>query len=203
MAHIKTIDDLRKIYDLPKGRPVDKILHKLEQHSRQFISLSPFFVISSVGKDGHMDASPRGENPGFVRVLDDTTLAISDRPGNNRLDTLSNLIDVPCVGLVFLIPGVNEVLRINGIAEIRSDKKLVDLFNMKGRVPATVLIVKIEELYLHCAKAIMRSHLWDEDAKIERGVLPTMGKMINDQLSVDDPAETQKEMDERYKKILY
>lgn len=203
MALIKTIEDLRKIYDLPKGRPVEKVLHKLEEHSRQFISLSPFFVISSVGKDGHMDASPRGENPGFVRVLDDTTLAIPDRPGNNRLDTLSNLIEVPCVGLVFFIPGVNEVLRINGIAEIRSDKKLVDLFNMKGRLPATVLIVKIEELYLHCAKAIMRSHLWDEDAKIDRKTLPTLGQMINDQVNANDPIESQEDMTERYKKLLY
>ena len=160
-------------------------------------------IIGTTRPDGVGDVSPRGEEPGFVKVLDDTTLAIPDRPGNNRLDTLSNILERPAVGLIFLIPGVNETLRINGEAEIRDDDELREMFEVNGRLPATVLVVKVNEIYLHCAKALMRSRLWDEDAKIERSEFPTMGEMIRDQIDADTEAETQDAMVARYERMLY
>lgn len=203
MAQINTADQLRKIYKNPKGRPLEKVIKRFEKHSRNFVAHAPFLIIGSVRKDGLSDVSPRGEEPGFVKIIDDTTLAIPDRPGNNRLDTLTNILERPAVGLIFLIPGVNETLRLNGIAEIRDDDDLRELFIVRERLPATVLLVKVNEIYLHCAKAIMRSKLWDEDAKIERSQLPTMGQMISDQTNADTPNESQADMMERYKELLY
>jgi PPOX class probable FMN-dependent enzyme len=203
MTQIKTTDQLRQIYKLPKGRPIEKVINRFEKHSRNFVAHSPFLIIGSVRKDGLSDVSPRGEEPGFVKIIDDTTLAIPDRPGNNRLDTLSNILERPYVGLIFLVPGVNETLRINGMAELRDDDDLRELFVVRERLPATVLLVKVNEIYLHCAKAIMRSKLWDEDTKIERSQLPTMGQMISDQTNASAPNESQVDMIERYKKLLY
>jgi PPOX class probable FMN-dependent enzyme len=203
MTQIKTTDQLRQIYKLPKGRPIEKVINRFEKHSRNFVAHSPFLIIGSVRKNGLSDVSPRGEEPGFVKIIDDTTLAIPDRPGNNRLDTLSNILERPYVGLIFLVPGVNETLRINGMAELRDDDDLRELFVVRERLPATVLLVKVNEIYLHCAKAIMRSKLWDEDTKIERSQLPTMGQMISDQTNASAPNESQVNMIERYKKLLY
>jgi len=205
MAHIKTPDQLRQIYKPAKGRPVEKVIHKFEQHSRKFIATSPFLILGSTRRDGTCDVTPRGDAPGFVQVLDDTTLAIPDRPGNNRLDTLSNILENPAVGLIFMIPGVNETLRINGMAEIRDDEELRQMFIINNRLPATVMVISINEIYLHCAKAIMRSKLWDDATKIERSHLPTMGQMINDQISADTkgPVESQEDMTARYEKQLY
>lgn len=203
MAHIKTADQLRQVYKLPKGRSIEKVIKEFETHTRNFIAHSPFLIIGTTRSDGMGDVSPRGEEPGFVKVLDDITLAIPDRPGNNRLDTLSNILERPAVGLIFLIPGVNETLRINGEAEIRDDDDLREIFDVNGRLPATVLVVKVNEIYLHCAKALMRSRLWDEDAKIERSEFPTMGEMIRDQINADTEAETQDAMVARYERMLY
>ncbi len=207
MAHIRTVDQLRQIYKPAEGRPIAKVIHRFEQHSRRFIALSPFLILSSTRKDGLGDVTPRGDAPGFVKILDDTTIAIPDRPGNNRLDTLSNILERPAIGLIFLIPGVNEALRINGVAEIRDDEKLRQMFIVNDRLPATVLVVRVNEIYLHCAKAIMRSKLWDEASAIERSQLPTMGKMINDQINSDAPSdapeETQEAMTARYENQLY
>ena len=203
MAHITTADQLRQHYKLPKGRSIEKVIKEFERHSRNFIAHSPFLVIGTTRADGVGDVSPRGEEPGFVKVLDDTTLAIPDRPGNNRLDTLSNILEHPAVGLIFFIPGINETLRINGEAEIRDDDELRELFAVNGRLPATVLVVKVNEIYLHCAKALMRSKLWDEDAKIDRADFPTMGEMIRDQSKADTEPETHDAMVKRYEGMLY
>lgn len=203
MAQIKTADQLRQIYKPATGRTLTKVINQFEKHSRQFISLSPFLILSSTRKDGFGDVTPRGDGPGFVKVLDDTTLATPDRPGNNRLDTITNILERPAVGLIFLIPGVCETLRINGTAEIRDDEELRQLFIVSERLPATVIVVNVNEIYLHCAKALMRSRLWDEAAKIDRKLLPSMGQMINDQINVDEPAESQEDMTERYAKNLY
>lgn len=203
MTQIKTADQLRQIYKLPKGRPLEKVINRFEKHSRNFVAHSPFLIVGSVRKGGLSDVSPRGEEPGFVKIIDDTTLAIPDRPGNNRLDTLSNLLERPYVGLIFLIPGINETLRINGTAEIRDDDDLRELFIVRERMPPTVLLVKVHEIYLHCAKALMRSKLWDDGTKIERSQLPTMGQMINDQTNAGTPPESQVDMIERYKNLLY
>lgn len=203
MAHIQTIDQLRTHYAEPKGRPLTKQLDRLEPHSKHFISLSPFLILSSSSPSGLQDASPRGEGPGFVQVIDDSTVAIPDRPGNNRLDTLLNILQNPQIGLLFLIPGVDETLRINGQAEIRDDSYLVDLFEVQNKKPKSVLLVHVEEVYLHCAKALMRSKLWNIDAQIERTQLPTIGHMINDQSKSHEPEETDEVMKARYKEVLF
>ncbi|NQW02333.1 MAG: pyridoxamine 5'-phosphate oxidase family protein [Rhodospirillales bacterium] len=203
MARIESLEQLRSLYAHPKGRPLTKQIDHLEKHCRQFISLSPFLVLSTSAGGQMHDASPRGEDPGFVKVLDDYRIAIPDRPGNNRLDTYSNILDTPNVGLIFLIPGVNETLRINGEAEIRDDQALIELFDGHSRPPKTVLVVHVKEAYLHCAKALMRSKLWEEDFKIPRDQLPTAGEMINDQSNTTAPLETQEEMETRYRDQLY
>lgn len=194
MARIESVEQLRGLYKDPTARALAKVMDRLETHSRRFIELSPFLVIASVGEDGLADASPRGEGPGFVRILDDTTIAIPDRPGNNRVDTLSNIVGDPGVGVIFFILGVDEVLRINGQAEVRDDAELLASFAIDGKRPVTAIMVTAEQVFLHCAKAIMRAGLWDEARKVERSVLPTMGRMLNDQVGSAEPAESQAEM---------
>lgn len=203
MARIETEKQLRKVYKIATGRATQKVLYGLEKYSRQFIELSPFLAISSMGTDGVADISPRGEKPGFVEILDDTTVAIPDRPGNNRMDTFTNIFSNPAVGLMFLVPGMDEVLRLQGDAEIRDDEDLRAKFEVKGKLPAAVIVVKLKQVYLHCAKAIMRSELWQEDSKIDRSILPSMGQMLKEQIGSPGPAETQKEMVERHYTQLY
>jgi PPOX class probable FMN-dependent enzyme len=203
MAHIKTVEQLRVLYAQPKGRPLKKQLDCLEKHSKQFISLSPFLVISTSVAGGLQDASPRGENPGFVQVLDDFRIVIPDRPGNNRLDTFSNVLENSQVGLLFLIPGVDETLRVNGQAEIRDDNVLIELCDTEIKKPKSVLLVHVKEVYLHCAKALMRSKIWNNGDQIARDRLPSMSQMLNDQTKSDMPLETQDEMKVRYKDTLY
>ena len=203
MAQIITEEELRQVYKAPKGRSLAKQMNKLEIHSKGFIKLSPFLVISSTGPDGLGDTTPRGEEPGFVRVLDDNTIAIPDRPGNNRLDTLTNVLTHPGVGLIFFIPGVNETLRINGKAEIHTDLGLLTRFEMQGKLPASVLVVRINEVYLHCAKALMRSEFWLPDAQADKRPIPTIAQMINDQSGVDMELETDEDMRVRYAQQLY
>ncbi len=203
MARIESIDELRRIYAAAKGRSVEKEMRRLEKHSRRVIELSPFLIIGTMGSDGLCDVSPRGEEPGFVAVLDDETVAIPDRPGNNRLDTLENVLANPAIALIFLIPGMDETLRINGFAEISDDDDLRRRFEVKGKLPATVLVVKIKQVYLHCAKSIMRAKLWDADTHIDRKILPTMGRMINNQTGSTARAESQEDALARYKTQLY
>ncbi len=203
MARISTADELRRLYVPPKGRSLTKQLDFLDPHCRRFIELSPFIVIASTGVNGHADASPRGEAPGFVHVLDDRTIAIPDRPGNNRLDTMQNILENPEIGVIFLIPGVNETLRINGRAEIRDDASLRAGFEVDGKQPVTVLVVNVREAYLHCAKALIRSRLWGAAAQHNARPIPTMGEMIRDQTGGADPVESDPDMQARYKKVLY
>lgn len=203
MAKIETVEDLRRLYRQPTGRAVDKVISRLEPHAIRFISLSPFVVLSTQGADGTADITPRGESPGFVQVLDDTTLALPDRPGNNRLDNMTNLLENPAVGLMFMIPGVDEVLRVHGTAEIRDDEELTGRFTINGRAPVTVVLIHIGEMYLHCAKALLRSDLWNPNTRIDRASLPSMGQMIKDQIGSSEPAEDQDTMIERYRKALY
>jgi len=203
MSKINSMDALRGLYKNAKGRAVDKQQQKLDSQSRHFIRLSPFLVIGTQSREGLGDVSPRGEGPGFVHVLDDHRLLIPDRPGNNRLDTYSNIIDNPAVSLIFLIPGVNETLRINGVAEIRDDADLCGHCIVNDKAPVTVLMVTVREAYLHCAKALMRSQLWSPESVIDRSILPTIGQMINDQVGSTEPAESIEDMERRYRKVLY
>lgn len=202
MARISSIEQLRTRYAHPRERSLRKVLPALDTHCRSFIALSPLAMLASFGADGQADVSPRGDMPGFVQVEDDATLLIPDRPGNNRLDTLTNLITNPAIGLLFLIPGVDETLRVNGMAEIRDDDDLLARFEVDARRPATVLRLHVKEAYLHCAKAFMRSGAWDASRTMPRTCLPTMGEMLRDQLDLPT-AETQAEMLARYRDALY
>ncbi len=203
MSKIESVEHLRRVYKPALGRSVEKQLDHLDPHCQKFISLSPFLVIGTQGIENLGDVAPRGDRPGFVAVKDANTVLIPDRPGNNRLDNYSNILENPKVSLVFLIPGVNETLRINGIAEIRDDADLLEMFSVGGKLPVTVLKVTVLEAYLHCAKALMRSKLWAPEAKVDRSVLPSMGQMIKDQTNAEGPLESQTVMEARYEKILY
>ena len=200
---ITSREQLREVYPEPKGRTVRKVIDHLEEHCRAFIALSPFLLLSTAVADGKGDVTPRGDAPGFVAVLDDNTLAIPDRPGNNRLDSLQNVIENPEVGLLFLVPGFMETLRINGTAQIRTDQELSQRFAVAGRLPPSVLVVTVREAFLHCAKSIMRSRLWDADAQVERSLMPTIGQIISDQLGESRPVETQDQVIESYRPGLY
>ena len=202
MNDIRSMEALRALYRAPSERAVKKQLERLDEHCRRFISLSPFLVMASADAEGRVDASPRGGDPGFVKVLDERTVLIPDAPGNNRLDSMQNLVARPGVGLLFMIPGVDETLRINGRASLRTDAALVDLCANERRRPPLVIAVAVQEAYLHCAKALMRSRLWDPGAKQERSVLPSMGQMLKDQIGSPGEPESNEAMRERYRADL-
>ena len=195
---ITTLDALRSLYAPARERSVKKELQKLDVHCSRFIAQSPFVVVASVGADGAMDASPRGGAPGFVKVLDANTLLIPDSPGNNRLDTLENIVQTGGVGLLFLLPGVDETLRVNGRAVLSTLDADLALCADSKRVPKLAIRVDVEAVYLHCAKALMRSELWDASRHVERSTMPSMGEMLRDQIGGDIPAETQAQMLVRY-----
>lgn len=203
MGRITSLEELRALYPATSERALKKQLSHIDRHCRRFIELSPFLVISSKGADGLSDASPRGDQPGFVSILDETTLAIPDWPGNNRLDTLSNIVANPAIGLLFLIPGVDEVLRVNGDAELRTDEDLRAPFARSGKLPRLVVKLSVREAYLHCPKALMRAKLWNSAAQIERSQLPTLNEMIHDQIKSTAPVESHADMMARYKDALY
>ena len=162
------------------------------------LTLSPFVIIASCDVEGAMDASPRGGEPGFVKAIGDGTLMIPDSPGNNRLDTLENIVQTGRIGLLFLLPGVDESLRVNGRAVLSTADAELDLCAVPKRRPKLVIRVTVEAAYLHCAKALMRSSLWDASRHINRQTMPSMGEMLKDQIGGDIPAETQAEMLVRY-----
>jgi PPOX class probable FMN-dependent enzyme len=203
MSTIDTPDKLRALYGHATGRAVSKEITKLEPHSKRFIELSPFLVMATSRPDGLADASPKGDHPGFVQVIDDETVAIPDRPGNNRLDTMENILVNPAIGLIFFIPGVNETLRINGTAAINDDPDLLQRFEVNGKLPKTVFVVKAQEVYLHCAKALMRSKLWSPDAQAPERPIPSMAQMLRDQTTDEVELESQEDMEARYQNVLY
>jgi hypothetical protein len=194
--------DLRALYAEPGERAKRKQISALDQHCKRFIELSPFVVLASADAHHRCDASPRGGEPGFVKVIGETTLLIPDSPGNNRLDTMQNIQASGRLGLLFLIPGVDETLRVNGRARISTDPAQIALCTTERRAPKVVVEVSTEEVYLHCAKALMRSKLWGDANRVERSVLPTLGKMIADQSGLDIAPETQEAMVARYQKDL-
>lgn len=200
MADATTV---RAHYGEPSPRALAKQLVKLDQHARAFIALSPFLVISSSDRAGRNDASPRGDAPGFVAVLDDRRLLVPDRPGNRRVDTMLNLAENPHVGLLFLVPGINETLRINGPAHFTKDADLLAPLSVDGKAPVAGLIVETEEVYFHCGKALIRSRLWDPETKIERTRFPTLGRILADQIAGTDAAKSEKSIEESYRTRLY
>ena len=194
--HIDSVNQLREIYGAAKERALKKEMTSLDVHCRQFIALSPFIVIGSSDHTGHLDASPRGGLPGFVKVLDDNTILIPDSAGNNRLDTLENILRTKEVGMLFLIPGMDETLRVNGVASLHTDTQYIERCASELKPPKLVIKVHIRQVYLHCAKAFMRSKLWDQSSQIDRKSMPTMNEMIGSQTGIN--SESQEETFKRY-----
>jgi PPOX class probable FMN-dependent enzyme len=203
MSAIETENQLRTMYLPAKERAVKKQMAQLDQHCRNFLALARFAVLSTCDADGNMDASPRGGEAGFIKVIDDNTVIIPDWTGNNRLDTFSNILATRRIGAIFLVPGVDEALRINGAASLRNDEAFTSQCEVGGRFPKLVVHIAVKEAYLHCAKAIMRAQLWASDAKVERKVLPTMNEMLRDQIGQTEPAEPQEAMVARHRTELY
>ncbi len=198
---IENEEQLRNLYGWPKGRAKDKVLSQLEKHSKNFISKSPFLVLSSYSANGKVDSSPKGGEPGFVKIIDDQTILIPDTKGNNRVDGLVNILETSNVGCLFIIPGIDESLRLNGVATISCDPKYLELFSHMRNKPFTCLRIEIKNVFLHCAKAFMRSKLWQDDYRQSRPHFPTMGKMLNDQLGTNKE-ESQEAMVKRYNRDL-
>ena len=183
---------------MASARALNIQLGALVVHCARVFALSPFVVLASGNRAFKLDGSRRGGAPGFVKLLDAHTLLSPDAPGNNRLDSLSNITETGHIGLLFMVPGVDETLRVNGHARLSQEARHLQPFAGDKRAPRLVIEVQVQEAYLHCAKAFMRSGLWDDSARVQRSVLPTMGQMINDQTGGDAPAETQAQMRARY-----
>lgn len=203
---MKTLElaDLDQLYKPPGKLVLQKALSEVEKHGRSFIALSPFCVVSSAGPDGAVDVSPRGGEPGFVHVSEDgRTLYLPDRPGNNRLDTIRNLLAGPGrIGLMFMIPGFDDVYRVNGRASGTADADLLAQFVEFGKTPRLILQIAVEEAFFHCPKAIMRGRLWDPEARLDRSVLPTGAEMIFDQLNLGKVPIPEEQIQADYKQQL-
>ena len=174
---ITTIAELDALYGEASGPAVIKELDHISDHYRRFIEVSPFMILATVGPEG-MDCSPRGDPPGFVRVVDRKTVMIPDRRGNNRVDSLRNIVRDPRVALLFLIPGAGSTLRVNGRAQVSDDPDLLASFRMDGKAPRTVIVMTVDEIYFQCARAIVRSDLWNPDKRVDPRSLPTPGQIL-------------------------
>jgi uncharacterized protein len=202
MNAITSLEALRALYVPPKERAIKKQLAALDVHCTRFVSLSPFVVVATHGADGKADASPRGGTPGFVQVLDAHTLLIPDAPGNNRLDTLENIVATGKAGLLFMIPGLDETLRVNGDARLSTTEEDLAATTNERRTPKLAIRVHVREAYLHCAKAFMRSDLWAAAARFDRSALPSAGQMLCDHTGISIPLETPEETRKRYEPDL-
>lgn len=199
---------LRGLFPATHTLAVLKVQRALDDHARAFIGRSPFLCIGTQDMDGHADVSPRGDPAGFVKVLDAQTLAIPDRPGNNRLDSLSNILANPRVGLLFIIPGYDDTLRVNGTARLVTDPDLLETMRVNDRTPRLAIVVSVDEVFLHCAKAFRRSHLWDPTHFQDGSEMPSLSKIILDQTNgaPSDPDEMRRiddDLEVEYRKSLY
>lgn len=189
--------ELREIIGFPNEAMRRKQLAALDTHCREFIALSPFLLIASINAAGEVDVSPRGDPPGFVQVLDEKTLVIPDRPGNRRIDTLSNMVQQPNVGLLFLIPGQGETLRVNGRACIIRDAAVLERSAIDGKKPLLAIAVEVDECFLHCSKSIRRAKLWEQE---HRKTLPSVGQIMIDHAGFT--GVTAQQLDEALKKDI-
>lgn len=199
---------LRDLFPPTHELAAKKSLTMLDRHAREFIERSPFLCLGTQNVDGKADVSPRGDPPGFVRVLDEKTLAVPDRPGNNRLDSLVNIVSNPSVGLLFIIPGFDDTLRVNGQASLVVDPELLTSMSINGRSPKVAIVVTVTSVFMHCAKAFRRSHLWDPDRFQDRDEMPSLMKIIKDQteetpVSDAELTELDRKLEESYRKTLY
>lgn len=201
-------ETLRGLFPPTHALAAIKSLDVLDKHAQDFIKRAPFVCVGTQDMDGKADVSPRGDPVGFVQILDEHTLAIPDRPGNNRLDTLVNIVANSNVGLLFLIPGYDETLRINGKATLVIDPELLKRMSVNDRVPKMAIVVKVSEVYLHCAKALRRSHLWNPDHIQDRKEMPTLMNILLDQTTGlpsddDEMRKLDAGLEEGYKKSMY
>jgi PPOX class probable FMN-dependent enzyme len=199
---------LRALFPPTHALAVDKVQDRLDAHARAFIARAPFLCLGTQGRDGRADVSPRGDPPGFVRVLGPKALAIPERPGNNRLDSLANILVNPAVGLLFMVPGFDDTLRVNGTARLSNDPALLDSLAVEGRAPRLAIVVTVKEVFLHCAKAFRRSRLWDAAARQDRRDMPSLMAIILDQTTgaPEDPSEMEMleaGLEDEYRKTLY
>ena len=180
-----------------------KVLRCLDPHARAFIALSPFLVLATTDGEGGADASPRGDAPGFVEVLDEATLLLPDRPGNNRVDSYANVVAHPAVGLIFFVPGIDETLRVNGQARVVTDAALLARAEAHGKLPRAGLVIAVDEVFFHCGKALKRARLWDGSRHVERGSFPSLGRIIADQTGACDAATADARIEEGCRTRLY
>jgi PPOX class probable FMN-dependent enzyme len=201
---IDSHERLREVVGEASADTQRKKITRIERHARTIIEHSPLALLATSAPDGTCDVSPRGDPAGSVLVLDDHTLVLAERPGNRLADSLSNLIDNPHAGLLFVVPGMNETLRVNGRVTIVSDAPFFDRLTVRGKRPRLALVLHVEDLYLHCAKAMLRSSLWDPSTWPERTDIPTMGRMLKDQLALATPvSELDAHLDESSATRLY
>ena len=200
--------DLRSLFPATHPLAIRKCQNHLDKHAMDFVARSPFLCIGTQAPNGLADVSPRGDPRGFVKVLDDRTLLIPDRPGNNRLDTQTNILANPAVGLLFMIPGFDDTMRVNGMAQITRDPDLLALIAVNDRAPMVAIVVTVKEVFLHCAKAFRRSKLWDSSQIQDRSAMPSLVNIILDQTTgaPEDPGEMKKldaDLEVDYQKSMY
>jgi uncharacterized protein len=200
---ITDLDSLRAHFGAMSTIVARKVLPRLDRHSRAFIALSPFLVVATADGDGGVDASPRGDAPGFVAVRDDSTLTIPDRPGNRRVDSFSNVIRHPGIGLIFFVPGFDETLRVNGTARVVSDAGRLGPLEAQGKAPATGLLVAITEVFFHCGKALMRAKLWDASRHVARDSFPSLGRIVAEQTAAMSVESAEELVATSYRETLY
>lgn len=205
VEQIHTAEQLTAVVGTPTDFSLRKELPQLDEHMRKFIAHSPFAVLSTHAADGRCDASPRGDTPGFVQVIDDRTLLIPDRLGNKRVDSYRNILQTGRIGLLFIVPGLGETLRINGRAVLITDPAWLAPLTVQGKCPLVAVAVEVEECFLQCAKAILRSKLWEPHAGPPRQTLPCAAEMLHDhvQMAEFDVAKVQTLLDEAYRNKLY
>jgi PPOX class probable FMN-dependent enzyme len=177
---VRSKAELRELYGEPAARAVEKDIGRLDEHCQEFLARSPFMLLGTCGEQGRCDVSPKGDGPGFVLVLDEKTIAIPDRLGNRRIDSLQNIVENPHVGLLFVVPGMNETLRVNGSAQLVRDEALLERLAVEGKRPNLAIVVSIEECYLHCAKSFLRARLWDPERFIDRSTYPSLARIVED-----------------------
>ncbi|MGO2509786.1 MAG: MSMEG_1061 family FMN-dependent PPOX-type flavoprotein [Vibrio hibernica] len=185
MSKISSQEQLNQLYPQAHPLALSKAIQELEQHSRTFIEYSPFIIISTVDNNGFIDVSPRGGQPGFVKVIDNKTIAFPDSAGNNRLDNLRNIIERPQIGILFAIPGIKEVVRLKGTASLHTESELNKICLDGDKESKVAIKIDIEECYFHCPKAIHIAKLWDIDTHIDRDFLPSLLQIIKDQKGID------------------
>jgi uncharacterized protein len=201
---VTSVAELREIVAEPGSGAIQKDIGALDKHCRAIIEKSPFLLLATSAASGACDVSPKGDAPGFVQVIDDHTLIIPDRPGNRRLDSLRNILQNPHVGLIFIVPGMEETLRVNGRAQIVRDDEILDRCAVEGKRPLLALAVDVEEAFIHCPKCFRRSNVWDTTTWTARSELPTMAAMMVDMLKIGDvPLATVEEAMEKGNRKLY